>query len=180
MKFEIKHKLSGKILFATETESLKSAVEIAVSRKVNLRDAYLRGANLGGANLGAANFQGTKGINKYVTTSLYILQDQIGQIRAYKLTKQDGTGPYYPEIKYEVGKTYSVENADCDETKQCAEGISLATLDWCIKEFREGYRIFIAEFSSKDIACIPIGSDGKFRVKKCKIVAEKDLKEIGL
>jgi hypothetical protein len=34
-------------------------------------------------------------------------------------------------------------------------------------------------FTAKDIAAIPT-SDGKFRVHKCSIVGEKDLKEIGL
>ena len=189
MKFEIKNKWSAEIIFTAETKTLKLAVEMAVKSGANLgdadlRDAFLGGADLRDANLGGADLRGAflggaKGINKHLTTPLYILQDQVGKIRAYKLTKEDGTGPYYPSIKYEVGKTYS-EKSDCNEQKQCGEGISLATLDWCIKEFKPGYRIFIAEFTSKDIACIPIGSDGKFRVKKCKIVAEKDLKELGL
>jgi hypothetical protein len=117
-------------------------------------------------------------INKFLTTPLYILQDQIGKIRAYKLTKSDGTGPYYPTITYRIGKTYT-EKADTDESKQCSNGISLATLDWCIKEWKPGYKIFVAEFTAKDIACIPIGSDGKFRVSKCKIIREKNLKKLG-
>ena len=133
-----------------------------------------------GASLSGANLCGAKGLSKYITSPLYILQDQVGEIRAYKLTKPDGTGPYYPEIKYEVGENYSVEQANCDETIQCAAGISLATLDWCLKEYKPGYRIFVAEFRNKDIACVPVGSDGKFRVHRCKIVAEKDLKEFGI
>jgi hypothetical protein len=43
-----------------------------------------------------------------------------------------------------------------------------------------GYKIFIAEFTAEDIAAIPIGESGKFRVHKYKIVGEKDLKELGL
>jgi len=78
MKIEIKCRFSGKILFETEAESIRAAVEIAVSKKVilnganlgganledaylrgaNLEDAYLRGANLGGANLGDAYLRG--------------------------------------------------------------------------------------------------------------------------
>ena len=149
-------------------------------RNADLRNADLGNAYLGNAYLGNADLGGAKGINKFLTTPLYILQDQIGKIRAYKLTKSDGTGPYYTSNPYEIGETYTEKNADCDENKHCAEGISLATLDWCIREWKEGYRIFVAEFTAKDIACIPIYSDGKFRVKKCKIVAEKDLKELGV
>jgi len=148
-------------------------------RGANLIDANLSVANLRGANLSDANLRGAKELNKYTTTPLYILQDQIGKIRAYKLTKKDGYGPFYSSIKYKVGETYSA-NADCNEKNCCGEGISLATLDWCIKEFKPGYRIFVAEFTNKDIACIPISSDGKFRVSKCKIVAEKDIKDLGL
>ena len=185
MKFEIRNRFSGKILFALETTSLKLCVEAAVGScadlcGADLRDSDLRGADLGGADLRGAYLRGAKNISKYLTTPLYILQDQIGKIRAYKLTKADGTGPYFPEIKYEVGKTYSVTSANCDESYYCAPGISLASLDWCLKEYKPGYRIFVAEFLRKDIACIPIGSDGKFRVHRCKIVAEKDLKEFGI
>jgi hypothetical protein len=49
-----------------------------------------------------------------------------------------------------------------------------------MKEWHEGYRILIAEFTAEDIAAIPTANDGKFRVHKCKIVGEKDLREIGL
>ncbi len=109
-----------------------------------------------------------------------MLCDQPGKIRAYKLVKENGEGPFNGGIIYAVGKTYSVKDANTNENEQCAAGINLATLDWCIKEWQTGYRILIAEFTAKDIAAIPIGSDGKFRVRKCKIVGEKNLKEIGV
>ena len=83
-------------------------------------------------------------------------------------------------FSHELGKEYEVLSASTDESLHCAEGINLATLDWCMREWQEGYRILIAEFTAKDIACIPIATYGKFRVFRCKIVGEKDLKEIGL
>ena len=180
MKIEIKSRYSGKVLFSAKTEHLKLCLELAVKSGAYLRSADLRSAYLAGADLRGADLRSANGINKYLTTNLYILKDQIGKIRAYKLTCADGTGPYYHDITYKVGESYSVDGADCNEQKQCAEGISLVTLDWCIKEWKKGYRIFVAEFTAKDIAAIPIGSDGKFRVKRCKIVAEKDLKEVGI
>jgi uncharacterized protein YjbI with pentapeptide repeats len=159
-------------------------------RSADLRDADLYGADLYGAdlhstdlhsaNLRSANLRDAMGINKLLTTPLYMLQDQIGKIRAYKLTNSNGTGPYYPQFVYKVGETYKENNADTNENTQCSAGISLATMDWCLKEWKPGYRIFIAEFTRRDIACIPVGSDGKFRVSQCKIVAEKNLKDIGL
>ena len=108
--------------------------------------------------------------------------DQPGKVRAYKLVDKNGYGPYRNEIQYRTGQTYEAE-INPDENEQCGAGINLATLPWCMSEWRPGYRILIAEFSIKDPAtdiCIPVASDGKFRVRKCQIVGEKDLKELGL
>jgi pentapeptide repeat protein len=150
----------------------------------NLGGANLRGANLGGAYLGGANLRGAylrgaKGVNVHAVNDLLLLLDQPGKVRAYKLTDADGNGPMNGGIKYELGESYEVADANTDADQQCAAGINLATLPWCIKEWREGYRIFVAEFKASDIAAIPNG-DGKFRVFRCKIVAEKKLEDIGL
>ena len=175
MKIEIKHRLTGTVLFSLETDSLKLCVEAAVKS-----NADLVGANLENANLENANLVGAKGINKYRCTPLLMLHDQIGKIRLYKLVTKKGEGPYNGGIIYRVGESYSVDDANCDDTRQCAAGINLATLDWCMKNWQKGYRILIAEFKAEDIAAVPIATDGKMRVHKCAIVGEKDLKEIGL
>jgi len=49
-----------------------------------------------------------------------------------------------------------------------------------LREWYVGRRILVAEFTATDIAAIPVGSDGKFRVFRCRIVAEKTLAELGL
>jgi hypothetical protein len=145
-----------------------------------LQRAYLQGADLQRADLQGADLRGAEGVNKNLVTPLRILLEQTGNIRAYKLVKSDGLAPFNGGIIYEIGKDYEVLSANTDEFLQCAPGINLATLDWCMREWEEGYRILIAEFTAKDIACVPIATDGKFRVFRCKIVGEKDLKEIGL
>ena len=240
MKFEIRHRYSGSVLFALETESLKMCVEAAIQGGANLRgadlrganlwgadlrdanlrganlwdanlrdadlrdadlwdanlrgadlwDANLRGANLRGANLRGANLRGAdlrgadlrdaKGINKHRCTPLTILLDQPGKIRAYKLVNGNMEGPYQGGITYKIGKSYQVDNANTDDTEHCGAGINVATLDWCTREWRDGYRILIVEFEAADIAAIPIATDGKFRLHRCVVVGEKDLKEIGL
>jgi len=109
-----------------------------------------------------------------------LLLDQPGKIRAYKLVKENMEGPYNGGIIYEIGKSVSVKGANKDVSKHCGAGINLATLNWCMCAWKEGYRILIAEFEAKDIAAIPTATDGKFRVHRCKIVGEKDLVEIGL
>ena len=58
MKFEIKSRWNGSVLFSLETDSLKLCVEAAVKAKADLRGAYLSGADLGGADLGGAYLRG--------------------------------------------------------------------------------------------------------------------------
>jgi len=147
----------------------------AYLRGADLRGAYLRGADLRGAYL-----RGAKNLNKFTTTPLYILKDQPEKIVAYKLVNSENVGPFNGGIIYEIGKTYTEKEANTDEYEQCAQGINLATLDWCIMEWKKGYKILMVEFTKEQIAAIPIGSDGKFRVYGCKIIGEKNLKELGL
>ena len=259
MKFEIKHKTSGRVLFSGEFGSFKIAVVAAVNsganlweanlwgadlwgadlrranlrranlwgadlREANLRGADLRGAdlwgadlreadlreanlrranlrranlwgadlrgadlrganlweaNLWGADLREANLRRAKNLNISKITPLMLLLDQLGKIRAYKLVTEKGVEPFNGGIVYQIGRTYR-EQGNSDPYIQCGSGINLATLDWCMDEWREGYKIFIAEFTAKDILAIPVATEGKFRVSKCKIVGEKNLKEIGL
>ena len=69
MKFEIKHKVTEKVLFSAEAENFKMAVEKAIKevadlksadlKWANLRDAYLKGANLRGASIKNADLRGS-------------------------------------------------------------------------------------------------------------------------
>jgi hypothetical protein len=149
-------------------------------RGADLRGADLRGANLRDANLRDANLRDAKGVNPYLTTPLHMLTDQPGQIRAYKLVNADGEGPTNGGITYIVGETVEVSDASTDPMVNCAAGINVATLDWCMREWEAGYRILLVEFTAADIASIPTGSDGKFRLHRCTVVGEKDLVELEL
>ena len=185
MKFEIKHRWTGAVLFSLETDSLKLCVQAALKAKADLRGADLRGADLWGANLREANLwgadlRGAKGINKSLCTPLLMLLDQPGPIHAYKLVKENGEGPYNGGIVYQVGKSYEVKDANTDDMEPCGAGINVASLDWCMREYHSGQSILIVEFTAKDIAAIPTATDGKFRLFRCKVVGKKDLKKIGL
>jgi hypothetical protein len=145
----------------------------------DLQGADLQGAYLQGAYLQGAYLQGAKGVNKFLASPLHMLRDQPGPIRAYKLVTAEGFGPTYPSIKYEVGKAVDAKG-DTNESLECSHGINLASIDWVLKEWRTGYRILVVEFTAADIAAIPVASDGKFRVHRCTVVAEKSLEEVGL
>ena len=56
--FEIKHRISGSVLFSLETETLKLTLEAAVRGGADLGGAYLGGAYLRGADLGGAYLRG--------------------------------------------------------------------------------------------------------------------------
>ena len=58
MKYEIKNRFSGAVIFAIETKSFKLCVEVAVMSGANLAGANLAGAGLAGANLSLANLSG--------------------------------------------------------------------------------------------------------------------------
>ena len=207
MNIEIKSRFDGQIIFSVEAGSLKAALEIAVKSganlyranlsganlsgadlsganlyRANLSGADLSGANLSGADLYRANLSGADNLSKYLTTPLLILRDQPGAIRAYKLINEKGEGPFNGGINYlQPGVDEFLEQTpDTNELTACGRGINLATLDWCMKEWKPGYRILVMEFTAADIAAIPTGTDGKFRVQRCRRVGEKDLKELGL
>ena len=66
MKFEIKNRFTGSVLFSVETETLKLAVELGVKARANLAGANLDGANLARANLAGANLAGANLAGAYL------------------------------------------------------------------------------------------------------------------
>lgn len=56
MKFDIKSRFTGEVIFSIETESFKLAVETAVKSGVDLSKANLYGVDLSGADLSGADF----------------------------------------------------------------------------------------------------------------------------
>jgi hypothetical protein len=147
--------------------------------RAHLAGANLAGADLADADLAGAHLAGAKGINPWRASPLMMLLDQPGKIRAYKVVTAGGVGPFNGGITYKVGESYEVE-ANTDPTEQCGRGLHVASFDWCAREWREGYRVLVLEFEAKDIACIPLGTDGKFRLHRATVVGEVDLAKRGL
>lgn len=170
IEMTLTHRYTQAVLYRAESvTTVREAVIAAVAA-----GADLAGANLMGAYLGA------KGVNKLRTSPLYLLLDQPGPIRLYKLVTAEGVGPYNGGITYTVGETYEVSDANTDEAIGCGAGINVATLDWCLREWRDGYRILVVECTAQDIAAIPLGTDGKIRLRRCTVVGEKTLEDVGL
>ncbi len=176
----------GRELAKIEAIDTRDALQIlvakgAVLRSADLSGAVLRSAVLSGAVLSGAVLRSAVGINPYLCTPLLLLKDQPGAIRAYKLVDGNYDSPmHHKKIHYAIGQTYTAEDVNTDVLEHCGAGINLATLDWCMKEWKNGYHILIAEFTAADIAAIPTATDGKFRCSKVTIVGEVDLEKIGL
>ena len=153
--------------------------------EAKLSGADLTGANLfetdlTGANLAGANLTEARNTQPERCTPLLMLLDQPGSIHAYKLVNEYAEGIYKGGLRYEIGKPVEAPDACDNVAKDCGAGISLATLDWCMREWCPGCRILVCEFTASDIAAIPTATDGKFRVRRCTPVAEKDLVALGL
>lgn len=93
-----------------------------------------------------------------------MLRYQPGVIRAFKALTSDGQGYIQGGLTYARDALAEVADADTGEHELCGSGIHLATLDWCLREWRPGLTISAFDFTSADIAAIPLGTDGKFRV----------------
>ena len=150
----------------------------------DLSGAILSGADLSGADLSGAILSGARGFPAERHNDLLILLDQPGKIRAYKLVTAEGDGIYakangHRPIRYKAGETVEVKNANTDPLVACGAGINVATLPWCLKEWKPGYRVLLVEFVAKDIAAIPAG-DGKFRLHRCKVLREKQIDPVAL
>jgi hypothetical protein len=132
----------------------------------NLADADLAGAYLAGAYLAGADLAGAKGFIPERTTHLASIRF-LPVCHAFKVINEKDEGHINGGLKYKLGKRVSVKDADDNPSTMCSTGIHVADLPWCLREWREGYRILLIEHSPDDIACVPYGTDGKYRLKGC-------------
>jgi len=151
-------------------------------RGASLGDANLRDAYLGGANLINADLRGAKNIPNTQKSLLSILKHQANKLKAFKYLNKNNVSPY-KDFSYEIGKTYSLKKEECvyDEMIHCGAGFNVATLDWCLVDSLHkinDYNYIEVEFDPKDIVAIPYNTNGKFRVKKMKVLRQLTIKEL--
>ena len=106
--------------------------------RADLTGANLTGANLYGADLTGANLYGADltGADLSIFPALYLLklQPPTAKLRAFKFVRANGESPIREngKVTYKVGKSYSLDG-DTDDRIQCAAGLNVATLPWCLK-----------------------------------------------
>jgi uncharacterized protein YjbI with pentapeptide repeats len=154
----------------------------------NLYGANLNGASLDGANLNSANLDGAKNINPIYINDLYSLKlmpkDTV--LTFWKYLKNGKSPIQDKKIEYRVGKTYREKDFNTDETKDCGAGLNVGTLMWCLKyDCDSDIELIEVQFKVSDIVAIPYFTDGKFRVKRLRVLrkisrqqAEKMLEDI--
>ena len=139
--------------------------------RANLSRANLSGANLSGANLSGANLRDAK-----LPISGLITTDLANKMYALKAVNKDGKsimvhgGPGEP-LDYSVGKRVSVNDANEDVRVLCGAGINVANKEYILNNHSNN-RIMLVSFSKSDIAALPLGSDGKFRLHRCFVERE--------
>jgi hypothetical protein len=167
------------------------AVKWAIKSRADLSRADLSRANLSGANLSRANLYGAdlyradltgadlSGAKHHVperTTALaalpYMTGVSAGCIAAFKLVNHKGEGHVNGGIKYPLGEVVEEPHANCDPGTQCGAGLNIADLPWVLREYVEGCRVLLVEHRPEDIAAIPYGTDGKYRVKRLKVLRD--------
>jgi uncharacterized protein YjbI with pentapeptide repeats len=144
--------------------------------RADLSWAALTGAALSWANLSGANLSGAKGHIPERTTALaalpYMTGVSAGCIAAFKLVNHKGEGHVNGGIKYPLGEVVEEPHANCDPGAHCGAGLNIADLPWVLREYVEGYRVLLVEHRPEDIAAIPYGTDGKYRVKRLKVLRD--------
>ena len=107
-----------------------------------------------------------------LSSSLDILLDQKGKQYAYKYVTKNNMSPLQSseQIKYEIGKFISLELFESDRRISCGAGINVATKAWCLNNMsKSDHILLLISYQAKDIVCVPYATDGKFRVRKCKV-----------
>ena len=104
-----------------------------------------------------------------------LIKFQTGKVTAFKYVYKNGESPIQDtgKINYEVGKIYTEKDLDKSEFLDCGRGLNVADLGWCLRNMNLGeHKLLEVEFLAKDIVAIPFNTDGKFRIKKLKVVRE--------
>ena len=146
-------------------------------RFADLRDADLRPADLQDADLRFADLWSAKYEEPLFLPDLYSLKllPPETKLTFWKYLEK-GESPYQ-EYQYEVGREYSSDAFGNNEANLCGAGLNVATLTWCLKDSFPADEFIEVEFLAGDIIAIPYATDGKFRVRKLKVLRQINRKD---
>ena len=182
-EIEIKNRFTGDVIVCGKYESVKECLEKNRNSDLSYSDlrnsdlsnsdlsySNLSNSNLSYSNLSYSNLSNAKFKEPLFLPDLYSLKGQPPEtvLRFWKYLK-NGKSPYQ-HFKYEVDKEYEFDDYSADEQESCAKGGNVATLVWCLKDSSVADEFIEVEFKVSDIVAIPYATDGKFRVKRFKVI----------
>jgi hypothetical protein len=198
IKFQIKNRWTGDVLFEYESESQSEVILKAIENGANLSgadlsNANLSGADLSGANLSNANLRGANLIGadlsdanlSYANLSGANLSD--ADLRGVKdidwLEKvfewsEDGLivyktfgGQYTPNKKWKIEPGSVIEeNVNPNPTNDCGYGINVGTLEWVKNNYKGDIWKLLIRWKWLPSVVIPYHSEGNIRCSKAEIV----------
>jgi len=138
-------------------------------RDSDLRDSNLRGSNLSYSDLSRSILSGSIGLldaSKWIADHLTRCR---GGVYAYKSFGSNYTPP--ADWRQEPGAEIS-ETVNLLPTLDCACGVNVATLDWCLQNNPDDAPIWKVMVKWEWMAggVIPYNTDGKFRVPRAKLI----------
>lgn len=144
-----------------------------------LKRTNFTGARLTGAKLSSADTSQAIGLATTSTEAFEIETGADGTLLGYKLVDENFQGIFYRDqaMFYRVGAFVQAKKVQRDPFSLCGEGINLATIAWCqatrktlSPKLQKGSQIVVAAFTKGDLAVIPKGSTGKYRVERCLVL----------
>ena len=137
----------------------------------NLSYANLSYSNLSYSLLSSANLSYAKWKEPLFLSDLYSLKLlPANTVLTFWKYLKNGKSPYQSST-YQVGKVYKFDDCSTNEQLSCESG-NVATLMWCLKDNLKTNEFLKVEFKVKNIGAIPYTTDGKFRVKKFKVLGK--------
>ena len=109
MKYEIKNRVSGDLIFSCEADSLKSAVRIAIELKANLSGANLSRVDLSWADLSGAK---NKAISIYGLKFPIVVSEEKVFIGCVSYTHEEAK-----KVSFEDVEKFKIEENEFEEIK---------------------------------------------------------------
>ena len=167
MKFKIKHRFSGEVLFSMETESIKLCVEAAVKSRADLSGADLSRADLSRADLNGANLNGAKKLVK-------IMGVEPGN--TYWKRFDGGLNNNGYQFRVGLNVLRDGEKFADDERVVCGyPGFHFASRSWCAAYYPQRPLEARIRIPLDAIICEPWSTDGKASADRIEILQVYDV-----
>lgn len=142
-----------------EAEFVDCDISILIVKKEKEDDSDTPEEEIYQTLFSGAMLEKSKGLNPYEVNPLMMLFDQVGQIRAYMLVRQQ------EENRVEFGRKYKAEGD---------ERFMVSDLVHCFARRTPKVDLFVVRFHAEDIVKVPLSPNGTFYVNSFEFVEQKN------